>query len=149
MRICFFGHAECNISTELNQRLNLLLQEYVKTEACEFLFGSYGRFDDAAFICVKNLTSAYNIVKSFVTPYITESYQVRLEYARHIYDQIIYPEIEKVPYKFAITARNKWMVEQCDLIICYINHSFGGAYNAVSYAKGRGKRIINLGSAQI
>ena len=150
MRICFFGHAESFCSDEVKQSLDFLLKDLANSGDCEFWFGGYGRFDNLAYGLVSNLTSGNGIKRIFVTPYITESYQKnQLECKKYKYDCLIYPEIEKVPYRFAIVARNRWIAENADVVICYINHSFGGAYNAVSYAKGRGKRIINLGNAQI
>lgn len=83
----------------------------------------------------------------FVTPYITEEYQKRhLENLSDKYDGIIYPGLEKIPYKFAISARNKWMVEQADVVIFYIDHTWGGAYSAYIHAKRKGKQIINFGN---
>ena len=39
------------------------------------------------------------------------------------------------------------MVEQADLVLCYIERESGGAYKAVQYAKKLGKKIVNLASA--
>lgn len=57
---------------------------------------------------------------------------------------MLYPPIEKVPLKFAISKRNNWMVENSDLVIAYVNHSFGGAYKTLQAAKRKKKRIINI-----
>jgi len=43
-----------------------------------------------------------------------------------------------------MNIRNREMVERADLIICYIEHNRGGAYQAIQYAEKRGKTIINL-----
>ena len=43
----------------------------------------------------------------------------------------------------AIKARNRWMVDNSDLIICYIIRNYGGAADAVKYARHKEKRIIN------
>lgn len=146
MRICFFGHRDFLITDELEKKLISVLYENLH-EDCEFFFGGYGVFDNLAYKCVSRLTSCYKIQKTFVTPYITESYlKNQVEYDRYKYDQVVYPEIEKVPYKFAISARNKWMVEQSDLVICYITRSHGGAYQAVRHAKNIQKQIICLGN---
>lgn len=40
--------------------------------------------------------------------------------------------------------RNREMAERADLIICYIEHQSGGAYQAVQYAEKLGKTVINL-----
>ena len=145
MRICFFGHAEFTGSNDLRLKLSAILRDYVDKYDCEFFFGGYGGFDDFAYSCVKDLTSPNSIQKIFVTPYITESYlRNQVEYRFRKYDGIIYPEIEKTPYKLAIIARNRWMVERSDIVIVYVSHSFGGAYNTYSYARQKKKNIINL-----
>ena len=36
------------------------------------------------------------------------------------------------------------MVERADLIICYIGHQKGGAWQTVDYAMKQGKDVINL-----
>ena len=75
----------------------------------------------------------------------TESYQKNhLSYIKESYDEILYPPLEGVPYRFAISARNKWLVENSDLIVFFVRRRFGGAYTAYLHAKKKGKQIINL-----
>ena len=50
----------------------------------------------------------------------------------------------KVRPKAAIPARNKEMVNEADLIICYFTQKKGEAYQTVRYAEKMGKSIINL-----
>ncbi len=121
MRICFFGHSSFFEREEIRVRLELILKDYVSQSECEFFFGGYGNFDDMAYSVVAGLRSDFAIKKAFVTPYITESYSKNhLEYRKNLFDVIIYPELERVPYRFAISARNKWMVEQSDVVIGYV-----------------------------
>ncbi len=149
MRICFFGHRDFSIPDGLDDELILVLTNIIN-EDCEFYFGGYGIFDSLAYKCVSRLVLPYKTKKIFVTPYITESYlKNQIEYHKNKYDQIIYPEIENVPYKYAICARNKWIVNQSDIIICYVNRKSGGAYTAATLAKRNGKQIINLGKIDI
>ena len=63
---------------------------------------------------------------------------------RHLYDSSVYPPIENVPMRFAINKRNEWMINQADLVIAYVDHTFGGAYKTLQYAKRKKKQIINL-----
>lgn len=60
----------------------------------------------------------------------------------------MYPEIEGHP-KFAIERRNRWMIEGSEYCLCYINHTWGGAYKLAKLAKRCGKTIINIGNAEI
>lgn len=61
-----------------------------------------------------------------------------------LYDDSIYPPIEEMPLKFAISKRNEWMVRNCDLVIAYVNHNYGGAYESLKAAKRVGRAIINI-----
>ncbi len=40
--------------------------------------------------------------------------------------------------------RNKWMVDNSDLILTIFNGSVGGTANCINYAKSKNKKIINL-----
>ncbi len=86
-----------------------------------------------------------NIERIFVTPYLNENYN-KLKYNKDYYDCCIYPPIEKSPYKFAIEKRNKWMVDNCDFLVCYITRTYGGAYKTFKYAN---KRIKHINIAEI
>ena len=68
-----------------------------------------------------------------------------IEYFAKYYDSIIIPEYTKRTHpKCAITKRNRWMVEQADLFVCYVERQEGGAYTAMKYAEKLGINIINL-----
>lgn len=60
----------------------------------------------------------------------------------------MYPEIEG-PKKFAIERRNRWMIDYADFCLCYINHTWGGAWKCARQAKRGGKTVINIGNAGI
>jgi hypothetical protein len=67
------------------------------------------------------------------------------EYELYDLSETFLPEgIETVPKRFAISWRNKRMVRESSVIICYITHSWGGAAQFVEYAKRQGKEVINL-----
>ena len=61
----------------------------------------------------------------------------------------IFPEgMENGPPRFAIDRRNRWMIDQADHVICYVQKTWGGAYNYVRLARKKGKVIHNLGKVQ-
>ena len=61
-----------------------------------------------------------------------------------------YPEGQEIgPAKFAIERRNRYLIDSADVCLCYVNHTFGGAYKFARMAKNRGLQVINLGSAAI
>ena len=56
----------------------------------------------------------------------------------------IFPEgLEKTPRRFAISARNTYMIKKCDVATVYVR-SPGGAQNFADAALRAGKTVINL-----
>ena len=55
----------------------------------------------------------------------------------------MYPEIEGGPKRFAITERNRWMVNNSDVLIADVILNSGGAAATRRYAVRRKKRVIN------
>ena len=150
MIISFFGHSSFPCGKEWEDRLLSTIEAEVgdKSEGrdsqTDFLLGNYGNFDALAYrVCKKYKSNHPRSRLIFVTPYISEGYG-KLAVSSHDYDLTIYPEIEDKPKRFAITYRNRYMAEAADLVICYINRTSGGAYQAVNYARKLGRRIINL-----
>ena len=58
----------------------------------------------------------------------------------------ILPEgIETAPRRFAISRRNKWMVEQADYVVTYVRNTIGsGAAQYKELAEKKGKKVINI-----
>ena len=81
----------------------------------------------------------------FVTPYLSDTYLHNYsEMQGKTYDFILYPEIETKPKRYAITYRNRYMIEKADFVIAYVMHAYGGAYKAYEYAVKRKKEVLNL-----
>ena len=59
------------------------------------------------------------------------------------YGETMLPErIEVVHPRNAISWRNKWMVNESDIVVCYINRSWGGTAKYVEMATKKGKTKI-------
>ena len=145
MTVSFFGHRTFVPNDELKFKILEDIKSTALGENTCFLLGGYGGFDSFAFSVAKEYKKLYCDTKLFfVTPYISETYQKNKTsvYADEV-DEIIYPPLEKVPHKFAIAYRNRYMVNMSDIVIFYVKRNFGGAYQAMQYAKKKGKRIIN------
>ena len=59
------------------------------------------------------------------------------------YDSTVYPPLETVPRRFAISHRNRWMVESADVVVAYVLHDWGGAATTLRYACRKKKKIIS------
>lgn len=146
MTVTFFGHSDFSKAQKYESTLLRLLEERIGDAPAELYLGGYGAFDAFAYHCGKLYQQTHrNIRLVFVTPYMTESYQkTHLSYEQERYDAIVYPELENVPPKFAISRRNRWMVERADLVIAYVTRTYGGAYEAYRFAKTHQKEVLNL-----
>lgn len=134
----FFGHREC---WELDaERLRDVIEGLIQQGVDTFYVGDQGGFDAMVYSCLKGLRKAYpHICVSVVLAYLPTG-EMDLPDA-------MYPEIEGHP-KFAITRRNRWMIDHADVCVCYIDHTWGGAYKSAVAAKRHGLRMIGLGRYQ-
>ncbi len=144
MIITFCGHSSFWGAQDLESKVLSLLEEKIGNSKAEIFLGGYGKFDSFAYTCSKKYKKTHpDTSLVFVTPYISIEY---LKDKEELYDSILYPPIENVPLRFAISKRNKYMVDSADYVIAFITHRSTGAYNTYKYAKRRGKEIFNLGS---
>ena len=146
MSVCtLFGHSQC-YGLDANVLMNAL-EQLIQKGVDTFYVGNQGDFDRMAFECLRRLHLVYSHI----------SYTVVLAYLptkRQEYDaydgNTLYPQgLETVHRRFAISRRNKWMIEHSDVCLCYIAHTWGGAYQAVCLAKRRGLEIVNLSDKEI
>lgn len=142
-KVCaFFGHRNVsgNIDQELEKQVEkLIIQENIDT----FWVGGYGEFDKLASRTVRKMQEKYPAIRLIlIIAYAGQLHRFGDEFP---FDGFDYPpEAENAPQKFAISARNHYMAENCDMVISHIIHDYGGAYDAVRIAKSKDKTIINL-----
>lgn len=144
---CFAGHAnipnkeegKIKLRTEI---INLIENEKVTT----FYSGGKGDFDWLCAKAVDELRKDYPFIKSYwVLSYMPKEKDDYTESVSKIFDDTVYPNIENVPQRFAIVKRNKWLVNNSDFLIAYVEHDWGGAYKTLEYAEKRRKiKIINI-----
>ncbi|MBR5110090.1 MAG: hypothetical protein IK099_07830 [Clostridia bacterium] len=77
------------------------------------------------------------ISSTLILPYIDKKTDMTY------YDDSLYPPLENVPRRYAISKRNEWMVDAADIIVAYVLHGWGGAAKTLAYAKKRGKTMIS------
>ena len=143
--VSFFGHRKLYDLQRIDKHLEKILKDMIrKKEYISFLIGRSGEFDEyvASIIkCVQKEVGKNNNDITLVLPYTVSN----LEYYEKYYDNIIIPEsVEGVHPKAAITLKNRWMIEQSDLLIIAVERKKGGAFSAMKYAEKQNKKIINL-----
>ena len=149
MKLCTFtGHAiiyddEKIIKQKLKKEIASLIE---KENVSTFYSGGKGAFDWLCAHCVNELKKDYPHIKSYlVLAYIPKEKDKYTERISKIFDDTVYPDIEKTPPRFAIVKRNAWMVNNSDFLIAYVDHSWGGAAKTLEYAKKKKHiKIINI-----
>ena len=143
-KICSFcGHRDAD--SGLRTQIKVAITDIIENKGVTtFYSGGMGNFDNLCESVVRELKQTYYLKLYLIAPYMTQKINRDGKYYKELYDDIIIPDLGEVHYKRAITERNRWMVEQSDIILCYIYRSSGGAYKTVQYAKKHGKHIINL-----
>lgn len=138
----FFGHKDTPQS--LYPKIREAIEQLITMRnANSFMVGNQGNFDSMVLKALRELKQIhpeiyYNVVLAYMP-------QQKQKYELYDPTETFLPEgIETVPKRFAITWRNKWMVRESDIILCYITHSWGGAAQFVAYAERQGKEVINL-----
>ena len=151
---CFIGHRKINETEDLKIRLwdlieNLIINKNVTT----FLLGSKSEFNE---LCVNLLIQAKekypHIKRVYVRaeyPYISENYK---KYLLESYEDTYYPENIINSGKAAYVERNYEMIDKSHFCILYYSKDNvytprkSGTKIALTCAKKRGKKIINVGN---
>lgn len=145
MTVTFCGHSDFHGTDRMEKKILDYLEEKVGNERAYMYLGGYGGFDSFAYNCCKKYKMTHtNVSLVFVSPYLIIDCGKNNLRLKEEYDLIIYPEIEEKPRKYAITYRNKYMIEKSDCVVAYVERSFGGAYSTYKHAKRMGKEIFNL-----
>ena len=144
-RITLFGHRDFCATREIEGKLYDILKDLMLKKSClEIYIGRNGEFDIFAASVVKRIKKELDNSSCSVT--LVLPYKVKdIEYYENYYDDVIIYEGEKKLHpKAAITKRNEWMIENCDLLVCFVDHNSGGAYKAMRHAEKLGIDTINL-----
>jgi len=143
--ICtFFGHRDTptDIRPELERTIRELIEQAGVTM---FYVGHQGTFDAMAGSLLAQLQEEYAQMEyAIVLPYLYTS-EDQLPYLVQRGAPSVFPEgLEHVPPRFAIARRNRWMVEQADIVVAYVRYTWGGAHQFRELARKKGKRIMDL-----
>lgn len=144
----FAGHRqvfEAGIGDKVQKMLKVLIE---KDNQFVFLNGGMGRFDEICAGVVRKLKREHpekDIRLCLVAAYFSNRFNAEKKYYQSLYDEILLPDgVETTYYKAAITKRNKWMVDQANILIAYIDHNYGGAYQTYQYANKKSVSVFNI-----
>lgn len=136
----FFGHKDT--PKEIEPTLRSTLVELIENKnVLKFYVGNQGSFDYMVKCSLIELKKIYSIDYAVVLAYLPgKKYYTDEEH----FTTIIPNGIETVPRKFAINYRNKWMIEQSDYVVTYVNHTIGGAAQFKKLAEKKNRIVINI-----
>ena len=139
MTVTFFGHKDT--PKEIEPTLRSTLIDLIENKnVTVFYVGNNGNFDIMVHHQLEDLSQTYPITYNVVLAYLPTK---KSEYDD--YTNTILPEgIETVPKRFAISWRNKWMIQQSDVVVTYVTHGFGGAWQFKGMAERQRKTVIEL-----
>ncbi len=144
-KVTFAGHRELDNVRGLEEGLSILIREIITNhEFVEFYVGDSGEFDILATSVIRRTRRAVGSERcaiSLILPYK----RANIDIITPQFDSVIVPPCAEKAYpKSAIFEKNKWMVEQSDMIICYVKRQ-GGAKRMLEYAEKKAHiKIINL-----
>ncbi len=136
MLVCtFFGHRDA--PQEILPRLRAAVAMLIEQGTDTFYVGNQGNFDRMVRAVLREQQALHPSVRwAVVLAYLPTA---PCEYPT------VYPEgVETSPPRFAIDARNRWMLAQSDIVVTYVCRSYGGAATNKRRAQRQGKRVIEL-----
>ena len=142
MVCAFFGHRQIYNAKEIEPTLRSALLDLIENHGVKtFYVGNHGGFDAMVQRVLKELSKNHQISCFVVLAYLPDKAPqepYRLE--------TILPEgIESVPKRFAISYRNRWLIEQSDYVITYVTHDIGsGAAQFKALAERQRKIVIEI-----
>lgn len=135
--VTFCGHSTVYQQKEVATWLAHVVNQLATEGATTFLLGGYGQFDSLAAKAVQAQKSTHPHIESIlVLAYLNRDVDT------FGYDGTTFPPLESVPPRLAIVQRNRWMVVNSDVVVSYVNYSWGGAAKTLEYAEQKHKRII-------
>lgn len=138
MIVTFCGHAQISQSEKIEKWLYAVTQKLIEQGATTFYLGGYGAFDLLAASVLRAQKKRYpQIELILVLAYLNTGRNTSG------YDSTVYPPLETTPGRFAISHRNRWMVEASDVVVAYVLHDWGGAATTLRCAKQKKKQIIS------
>ena len=110
-----------------------MTQELIARGATTFYLGGYGAFDNLAASVLRRQKEQYPQIELVLV----------MAYLNDRRDASGYPPLETVPPRFAISRRNRWMVQSSDIVVAYVLHDWGGAAATLRCAIQKKKQIFS------
>lgn len=149
MKVCAFtGHrylADTDFDIGLLRRV---VFDLIKTGTDTFLCGMAVGFDLLAAQVVLSYKKEYGVRLIACLPCAGQSDRFSKS-NKTLYSEVLDSCDETVLVsdyyvKGCMQKRDRYMVDSCDVLVCFLRKSHGGTYYTVNYAESKGKKIIRL-----
>lgn len=147
LRCAFSGHRNLNGSGFDFSLLDRVIGDLIKTGTKEFYCGMALGFDIAAAESV--LAQKNPEIKLIAclpcanqTETFSESAKLRYQSVIDRCDKVI--TLSPEYYGGCMHARDRFMVDSCDVLVCFLRKHTGGTFYTVNYARRCGKKVIEL-----
>lgn len=144
------GHRILYSAMKIEKRLFQEIENLIKDGCSIFKIGTHGAFDQLALSVCRQLKTQYphikiQVVFTSLSAFVKDEYGFCLADLYKDVETITYP-IEDVYFKKQITMCNRMMINDSDIIVCYVDKSksVSGAKAAMNYAERNNKKVINL-----
>lgn len=143
--VTFAGHRTVDHFREIESNLYQIIHQPMQDHTfVEFHVGNDGEFETVATSVIRRIrkeVGTERLAINLILPYA----KANMDLLSQSFDSVIIPDkLAKSHYKAAISTRNRWMVDPCNLSICHVTHSGGGAEKVLKYAQGRPIDIWNV-----
>ncbi|MDE7264663.1 MAG: SLOG family protein [Clostridia bacterium] len=144
----FSGHRNLKGYDFDSALMDRVILNLIKNGTENFLCGMALGFDMAAAESVIEFKKKYNIKLTAVLPCedqsesFSQANKIRYERILRCCDEVI--TLSKEYYKGCMHARDRYMVENCQALVCFLRKNSGGTYYTVNYAKKLNIPLIEL-----
>ena len=148
LKCAFTGHRNLNSFDfdyeRLRQTVYMLLDRGFSVFYCGMALG----FDMLAAECLLEFRSQYKFKLAAVIPCVGQADRFS-RYERERYKKILaacddFIILSDEYYSGCMQVRDRYMVDNCDVVVAFLRKKSGGTYYTVGYAKKHGKEIIEL-----
>ena len=144
----FTGHRNLNYPDYDPELLDRVVLNLIKNGTKRFLCGMATGFDMNAAQCVIKYKKQYGVKLIACIP-CTEQAERFSAKDKALYGRIINEcdEVEVLSdnyYDGCMLSRNRYMVDNCDVLVSFLRHRRGGTYYTVNYAQASDKKIIEI-----
>lgn len=149
MKVCAFtGHRNIYAYDFDEHLLERVVLNLVKNGVRKFLCGMAIGFDMKAAQAVLSLKESYNLQLVACLPCANQSERFSAK-NRNLYNEILSKCDEVLVFESSYTrgcmfTRNRYLVDNSDVLVCFLRKTSGGTYYTVNYARKTNKKIIEI-----